>query len=94
MSSCSPFPGSNLTNSDISGLVIIDEIPIESTVKQVVSSHGKYKKNVNQDRFQTGKLESENGSAALVRKFEGEPPKLNESTVYVCMHLFSMNKNR
>ena len=67
MSPCNLFLGSNLTNSDISCLFIVDEIVVESTV---IPSHGKYKKIVNQDTFLTGKLESENGSADWVGNFQ------------------------
>ena len=42
---------------------------------------GNYKKYTDEDRYKIGKYASENGSAATVRKFKSDFPKLNESTV-------------
>ena len=42
---------------------------------------GNYKKYTDEDRYEIGKYASENGSAATVRKFKSDFPKLNESTV-------------
>ena len=42
---------------------------------------GNYKKCTDEDRYKIEKYASENGSAATVRKFKSDFPKLNKSTV-------------
>ena len=42
---------------------------------------GNSKKYTEEDRYEIGKYASENGSAATVRKFNSDFPKLNEGTI-------------